>query len=402
MVADCRRMCPPLAAPAAMFFGFRLQIVAVSLTLLGSAGAAISARAETQPPLLPVGMPETRLLADAADGELQRHSLLRAALIAGGIADERELSDWQDCFAYLCEPLQQRTAAGETLTPKELFAFLHSEILTGEYNAAVTTLPATLRSGNYNCLTATVLLLELGDRYQVQLEAVSTSGHIYCRHLGPEPCEIETTCPTWFQSGRTASEQPIARRFASSRNINRVQVVAKIYYNRGLALLADKQFAMALPLLERSQQLDPHDADARENLLAGVNNWALSLAEADRFAEAVQLIERGKRIEPSYPPFAANELHTYQRWAAWHCARREYSAALAVLEQGRTRQPSALLFVAGPRTVYAEWLAWLERQGDRQAMTEVLAAAGQCLDPSAHAQLQAHLQFTLATEPTAE
>lgn len=382
-----------------MPFGLLHLLATLSLSLTAVALAPERACGESQPPLVAVGSPESRLLADAADGSFDRGSFVRAALIAGGIRDSQELHAWQTRFDVLCQPLDFRREAGEALSAAALFEFLHAEILTGDYNAAVTTLPATLRTGDYNCLTATTLLVALGDRYAVPLEAVSTSGHIYCRHFGPTPLDIETTCPDWSQatslstgSGRSAG------RFAASRSIDRVQIVAKIYYNRGLALLADKQFAAATALLERSRQLDPYDADARENLLAGFNNWALSLAQAEQFADAAKLLVRGKEIDANYPPLAANQLHIHQRWAAWHCSRHEYEAALAVLEQGRRLQPEAPLFVAGPQAVYAEWIGWLRRQGADQQAAEVLAAARRRLDRRSLEKLQARVQYALGEE----
>ena len=361
----------------------------LGLAMLAVALATRSALSQDHPPLVPVGSAESRLLADAADGTLDHQSLLRAALIAGGEEDHGKLNLWQDRFEALCAPLEQRHAQGETLQAETLFGFLHSQILTGDYVAAVTTVPTTLQTGDYNCLTATTLLIALGDRYSVPLEAVSTSGHIYCRYVGESPFEIETTNPDWSKARSTS-----VNRYAAARGINRVQVVAKIYYNRGLEQLAQKKFAAAIPILQRSLQLDPEDADARENLLAGMNNWALFLADGERFAEAAERIRAGQLIDANYQPFVANQLHIYQRWAAWHCARHEYQAALATLEAGRNCQPDAPLFLAGPKMVYAQWLDWHLKRGELPQAEEVLASALPQLE-AANARLQPSVQLPI-------
>jgi tetratricopeptide (TPR) repeat protein len=344
-----------------------------------------------QPPLVAVGTVETRLLADAADGKLDNQPFLRAALICGGAVTQPELSHLQQQLDSLCQPLDNRRLNGERLTVEILFDFLHSTLLTGEYNAAVTTLSATIDTGSYNCLTATALLLALGDRYAVPLSAVSTSGHIYCRSLGGELRDIETTCAAWLSASTGESHRSHTGRWASVRPINRVQLLGKFYYNRGVALLADRQYAAAIPLLEISRQLDPHDSDARENLLAGLNNWALACAEAEQFEEAARLVLRGQAIHPTYGPLVANDLHIHQRWASILCMRRDYAGALAVLDQVGVRHPSADLAVAGPRAVYAEWIDWHLQRGEHQQAREVVATARLHLNHSVVAKLESRL-----------
>jgi len=367
----------------------------LSLALAAGAGLPQEGRGQADPPLVAVGSAESRLLADAADGSLDRQSLFRASLVAGGVADDAELNFWQQRFDALCESLDAKHTDESRFTPQELFAFLHSQILTGHYQASVTTLPETLRSGNYNCLTATILFISIGERYGVPIEAVSTSGHIYCRLPDNGPLDIETTQPDWDKARNVQSAVSEENRRLPSRCINHVQVVAKIYYNRGLELLGRKQFEPAVSLLQRSLRLDPQDADARENLLAAYNNWALFLAEGERFAEAADLLRRGQELDASYPPYRANYLHVYQRWAAWHCARHEYASAIDVLERGSRNHPDAPLFITGPRTVYAQWLEWHLKRGEYQRAAEVLAAANRRLDQDAIARLQAHVQLTI-------
>jgi len=379
-----------------MQFHSVLWYATLGLALAFGAGWPGQAASQSEPPLVAVGSVENRLLADAADKVLDRHPLLRAALIAGGVNDDRTLSHWQQRFEELCQPLDEKRVRGTPITPEALFVFLHTQIMTGEYRASVTTLPETLSSGNYNCLTATILLVSLGDRYHMPIEAISTSGHIYCRFVGEKPIDVETTQSDWAKATRARSGTRTSdEQLPPVRSIDSAQVIAKIYYNRGLEQLGRRQFEHAVALLHRSLQLDPRDADARENLLAAFNNWALFLAEAERYADAVERIRIGWELDADYPPFAANYLHIHQRWAAWHCARHEYASAIEVLERGSSQRPDAPLFSAGPRTVYAQWLQWHLKRGEYREAAEVLACANQRLDQDAIARLHAHVQLTV-------
>jgi len=101
-----------------------------------------------------------------------------------------------------------------------------------------------------------------------------------------------------------------ARRSSSwnlSRRITPVQLLAKFYYNRGVEALNAGEFAVGIDRLQISLAMDPADADARANIVAGLNNWAVERCGARRYDEAATLIERGLSLDPSFGPLVANE-----------------------------------------------------------------------------------------------
>ena len=59
----------------------------------------------------------------------------------------------------------------------------------------------------------------------------------------------------------------------------------------------------------------PANATARGNLLAAVNNWALTLAAAGRFNEAENLLAAGSRFAPEHLPFQHNAAHVQRMQA---------------------------------------------------------------------------------------
>jgi hypothetical protein len=77
-------------------------------------------------------------------------------------------------------------------------------------------------------------------------------------------------------------------------------------------LLQRRQFEPGVAALRLACQLDPEDADAQANLLAGLNNWAVALAD-DQPAAAAALIARGLAIDPDYAPLVANRRYVAER-----------------------------------------------------------------------------------------
>jgi len=241
------------------------------------------------------------LLADARDGVLHEFDWLSACLIAGGVTDECERMTQRSLLAATLERAQANSHSGTILQrAAAIHEQLHRLVLTGRYDKHATDLRRTLATGDYNCLSATVLYVELCRRAGVSVEIWSQPGHVYCA-VGERAVRIEPASGQWRSAplGVTTS--------APVRRITSVQLVAKFFYNRGIELLERHEFAVGIDALRLACQLDPLDADARTNLLAGLNNWALVLAEQDQPAAAAALIARGLAIDPDFAPLVANE-----------------------------------------------------------------------------------------------
>jgi hypothetical protein len=248
---------------------------------------------------------EQRLLADLADGRLDEHTVLAAALIAGG-AEEAVVND---CCARL-EKLAARwrssgTIAGTTRQRAErLFELLHRELLTGGYQAEANDVAQTIQQGTYNCLSATIVWQHLSGEFDIPAVARQLPGHVQSVLAeGPQREIVELTCPEWF-SMIDAEDHPLAQ--IEGRDLDEAALVASVYYNRGLALLSQRQFAAALTATYHAHRLDPHSLIARGNLLAILNNWALALAEEGQLRRAVVLLEQGQTVAPEHASFGEN------------------------------------------------------------------------------------------------
>ena len=245
-------------------------------------------------------------LADARDGALDRFDLPSACLIAGGVRDEVELATERQRLAATCAVIAGQVPAHLTLADRarELVQRMHEQVLVGQYERGASDLRGTLAGGNYNCLSAVVIHHELCDRAGVPLEFWSRPGHVFGK-VGN--VRIEPTC--------RQSPVPVIEPATSSRPITPLALVGRFYYNRGVDHLERRQFAPGIAAMRVACQLDPRDGDARANLLAGLNNWAVALSAQDQHAAAAALIARGLAIDPSFAPLVANERYVKFRIA---------------------------------------------------------------------------------------
>jgi tetratricopeptide (TPR) repeat protein len=111
--------------------------------------------------------------------------------------------------------------------------------------------------------------------------------------------DIEPGTPDW--------DSPAMVRRNGLRRISLVELLGKFFYNRGVELLKAQQFAEGIELLRISLDLDPADSDARANLVAGLNNWAVEYLRTGRYEDAAGLIEQGLFFDPGFAPLIANE-----------------------------------------------------------------------------------------------
>jgi hypothetical protein len=305
--------------------------------------------------LKPASPLEAQLLEDMVDGQLQQFSLLEAALIASGVDNPTILTSYTERFSAVLQrsfEARQDQAPSAMVEARAILDWLHHHVLTGDYQPACTEIDRTLETGNFNCVTSTILYRYWADAHGVTVETLSQPDHVFCRVPGSPPIIIQTTSPTGVvdlasSAGPSPTEMISSATRSPERVLSDVQLVAKIYYNRGVLSLEHDAHASALAWLSRAAHLDAEDMAARRNLLACINNGAVHEAHAGCFSRALQLLEQGKVIAPDYEPFSHNEVYVYYSWARHLSAQQRFAEALEVLDQAAGRYPAVPIFARG-------------------------------------------------------
>ena len=291
---------------------------------------------------------EERLFADAADGQWNEHSILAAALVASGVEDQRSLDDYLARVATLVDELARSGELTGTARQRAqaILEFLHRRILHGGYQIDCTDLRVALDEGRFNCVSASLLFHCIANQFGLHVEGLEAPGHAMSRLVLPdEVLDVETTCPTWFRllddPKRQAAmvdkalglSQPRSKSTAERRVVSAVELVATIYYNRGVDLLGQREFASAVAANARALRLDPLNHTAEGNLLASLNNWAIAMGGAGRYPEAVRILDLGLSLDAAYPTFKTNYVHVYHQWISELLAKGEREEARLIAEQ---------------------------------------------------------------------
>jgi tetratricopeptide (TPR) repeat protein len=328
------------------------------------------------------------MFAQIHDGRFGEFSLLEAGLIAGGVDRCDELHRYCKRFDALVESLRQSSKVRGTPRQRAeaVFAFLHEAILRGGYSLQASDLRQALDCGRFNCVTASLLFNCLTDRFQLKAVGLEIPGHAMSRlKLPQETLDIETTCPTWFaqidrSETRTSMRaedstqvghppavpaevagnspaRPAESDRRAVRQVSEVELVATIYFNRGVDLLAEKRFADAAAVNAKAVRLDPENATAKGNFLATINNWAIDLGTSGEYEKAAALLRLGLAADPSYKVFHSNYVELFRQWSEALCRSGRYADAVRLLTQAAEEQPGEKFFREAAIEILRRWAA---------------------------------------------
>jgi tetratricopeptide (TPR) repeat protein len=339
----------------------RLQVLGftwlAAMALTCQAGAAEQADRKAAAEILAPRLSELeqRLFDQIRDGRFGKFSLLEAGLIAGGVDRADELRRYGKRFDALAESLRRSGQVHGDVQEKAraVLAFLHRSILTGGYSLQASDVRQAFDGGRFNCVTASLLFNSLAERFGLKVVGLELPGHAMSRLVLPdETLDIETTSPRWPAGiDRPSSGRPRQ----PPRTVTEVELVATIYYNRGVDLLAEKDFAAAVSANAKALRLDPRNATAKGNFLATVNNWAIALATSGEYEKAAQLLQLGLATDPHYEPFRTNYVQLFRQWSEHLCMSGHYDDALRLLNQAADLQPGERFFREAAVEILRRW-----------------------------------------------
>lgn len=335
---------------------------------------------------------ESKLLDDAKDGKWDEFNLFSASIIAEGNVRPESLKNYQVRFeaivADLVDELRKSPEVfqGEDLT-KTVFTYLHEKVLTGKYDIDCSNPREVLTSGNYNCVSATIMFNAIAEQVGLRVCGLEMPGHALSRVMVAEGyIDLETTCAKWFlladaQARRSATLQVVARPVAKTslrrtvdengiasvdsrneagildqigpdqiagltdiskelREVSSVQLVAAVYYNNGVDLINSARYAEALCENAKALQLDADNETVWKHIVAPINNWAIEYAKQKRYNVAAKLLDEGRAIDPGYENFKANQLHVYFHWIKALAEAGRYKDAETVYTLADQRLPN--------------------------------------------------------------
>lgn len=263
---------------------------------------------------------ENRLLAEVLAGRKSSGDLLGAAIACDGTAVSPSRLT---AFAADGAGLHAERLTGTTADWQRLFEHLHARWLRGGYDQDASQVGESLDSGRYNCLSGVVLFVQLARSAGLTADVVTAPGHVWCEIVpadgtAGERMAVELTCPTWFRLAPTTRARLLAAHrlgdaAGPTRRLGDAELLGLIYYNHGVTALARADFAAAAVANRQALRLDPQNAAARDNLVATLNNWAVSHLRAGEVTAALELLAVARLIAPEAESLRGNERYAQRQ-----------------------------------------------------------------------------------------
>lgn len=247
---------------------------------------------------------EWTLLKDVADAQLDKFSLFEASLVVAG-HNTKEVSAYRKQLESSIGRCRKTLPQSNRKTRlKAIFQHLSKDFLYGEYRADLFDVGQTLRDGEFNCLTATVLFQTFCRAYSIDSRVLWEPSHVQCW------CPMSTKAGYIIETTASAPDNAISPLTYSvdlqSRELSNTEFVGKIFYNRGVRALMTDRYPEALLSTWACCVLDDADRPAQSNLRACINNWALMSAQKRDIDLVQRLFDVGMKLDPDYEPFTRN------------------------------------------------------------------------------------------------
>ncbi|MCC7075446.1 MAG: hypothetical protein IT383_29305 [Deltaproteobacteria bacterium] len=321
----------------------------IAALLAWSLVAAASAADMSIPP--PAGL-EAKLLADAADGELQHLSLLDASMIASGVDDDNVAREAKRAREALQPAIARaRTQRNGAARGAVLLRALHDTVLR-EYQLTATEVDDVIHTGQFNCLSSALLFVVAAEGLLEQPRAMVTRYHAFARvTVDGKVTDVETTTPQGFAADRATlmtvdyvskiagSDTSPAELLADLKHpeeLPALSLIAALYSNRAVGLVQRGDLRGAAVALDRAHRLAAGAFRERLSAWRGgvLNTGAVTLVDEGRLADARALLElalEGTRGD-TRKLLSTNLQNVRLRQADDAMARNDWTAALAHID----------------------------------------------------------------------
>ena len=274
---------------------------------------------------------ERRLLRNVAEqGDLEGMELIEAGFIASGVEGEAALAHYVGRVKRLERKLRS-TAVGNLPTERSraraILTWLHGNVLE-RYRARHSKLTEVLETGDYNCVSATLLFNGLLRRFGIQSRVVDSPTHVLSHaFVDGTWVEVETTNPRGFDPFRSEDEYNaflrsrglrsgyqrldpkgnlqsvlIPRTTQERRLVANRQLPGFLVWNDAIISAERGERQRAWKLYELATRLLPGEGSVRHNADVLLNNLAYQHIENQAYGKALRLLlfadhaERGSSV----------------------------------------------------------------------------------------------------------
>ncbi len=299
-----------------------MKIIAIFLSLLIFANteifALISDKVDFDESELKTSI-EKDFFHDLNNGKLVKFNYYDAFIIASDVTKESGFIYYQDELKKIREKALK--GVDNTEDPyevaKKLLFWLHDNVLK-KYRYDATLVTDIVDSGEFNCLSASILYALLANDLGLDVCGVIVKDHAFCMLKDPRgDKDIETTVRYGFDPGTKEIEQlkEVTRyiyvpkkEYSLRRNVTILQLIGALYSNLAGAVVRSTEqekidFERELPKYKKGYYFDQDAKVFSTDIAACLNNLTIKYIEKKEYDSAYKYLRQAKKFEPENDDF---------------------------------------------------------------------------------------------------
>lgn len=287
--------------------------------------------------------PDPRLAkADTGHAEMTPEHFARLALIASG-ADDTSILLHTNRLGELTHTLntELESISSDRERAEHILTFMYREILT-RYVSLQTRFDRALATGEYNCVSSSVLYMYFALNAGLEVWGNETTDHAFCTvRIDGKTIDVETTNPHGFDPG---SPKPLSSTRADTsrylvvprttyRNRQRIterRLLSLIYQNRMADLARNKQYKEAAELAVDAYTLERHTRPTNE-LVNNLLNYPIDLSGRGQHRQALDFAVSLVQHYGNHTKFIDFVHGTAQNAVSQHLQNNEFDEARSFL-----------------------------------------------------------------------
>lgn len=348
---------------------------------------------------------EAQLLRDSVDGRWNDFDLLNASLIAEGLTTSESRMHYRSRFESLVASLLQQTKNMQDQLQKteRVYNFLHSRALFSKYDLTCSSVAASLDTGVFNCVSATILFNCLASRAGLNVAALETTGHAKSRVKFEDSfLDIETTCSNWNKLPDRMRPYQVSRAHSNDMTPNETSTarVARDFSSSSHESSADGEGAAFNYVSLRSSSNDTTkeegsttfriDSDAplgysftrsrrpmREitdvELVATIYyNVGVDYSQVGDYERSIASYIKAVQLAPGNKTILGNLKATLNNWAIDVAMKeKDYEKAIHLTELGQRIDPDFREFKMNMPIFFHDWIDRLAKDNDWEGVKRV-------------------------------
>ncbi len=284
---------------------------------------------------------EYRLLTDP-----ESFLVYQAALIASGVSGEAYTR-----YAAMIADYDRQIKSSVSFTSsesiaKQVFDFMHKNILK-KYVESATTLDTVLTSGQYNCLSSTLMFNSLLELNGVEPEMVILPTHVYSLiDLYSKEIDVENTTPNGFDVANNPGAQEALKAITGFNYTPSGQapevvgirgIAAYTYANRAYFAAKANNPLLAFQCALKSYALFPEGRGIYTNVSAAYVSYAYYLINTKKdFLGAMQVLEDAFANLPTKAEFVQNYKAALDGYLRQLVEKGDYAGATAAFDRAKS------------------------------------------------------------------